>query len=58
VRTLSLATPSNFPDLMEYGDDQAKLTGSIPKRVLAAADIDALLAASTFARRRAGRRRR
>lgn len=49
IRTLSLATPSSFPDLMEYGDDQAKLTGSIPKRVLAAADIDALLAASTFA---------
>jgi hypothetical protein len=41
--------PSNFPDLMEYGDDQVKVTGSIPKRVLAAADIDALLAASTFA---------
>jgi hypothetical protein len=49
VRSLSLATPSSYPDLMEFGDDQVKLTGSIPKRVLAAADIDALLSATTFA---------
>jgi hypothetical protein len=48
-RSLSLLPPSNFPDLMEYGDAQVKVTGSIPKRVLAAADIDALLNASTFA---------
>jgi hypothetical protein len=48
-RSLSLLPPSNFPDLMEYGDEQVKITGSIPKRVLAAADIDALLAATTFA---------
>lgn len=49
VRSLSLATPSNYPDLLEYADEQVKLTGSIPKRVLAAADIDALHAATTFA---------
>jgi hypothetical protein len=48
-RSMSLLPPSNFPDLMEYGDAQVVVTGSIPKRVLAAADIDALLAASTFA---------
>jgi hypothetical protein len=47
-RSLSLAQPSNFPDLMEYGDQFVKVVGTIPKRVLAAADIDALLAASTF----------
>jgi hypothetical protein len=48
VRSMSVVPPSSFPDLMEYGDEQVKVTGSIPKRVLAAADIDALLAASTF----------
>jgi hypothetical protein len=47
-RSMSVLPPSNFPDLMEYGDEQVKVTGSIPKRVLAAADIDALMAASTF----------
>jgi len=49
VRSLSIIPPSNYPDLMEYGDAQVAVTGSIPKRVLAAADIDALLAATTFA---------
>jgi hypothetical protein len=49
VRSLSLATPSYFPDLLEHGDERVKLTGSIPKRRMADADIDALLAASTFA---------
>jgi hypothetical protein len=49
VRSLSLDPPSSFPDRLEYGDEQVRLTGSIPKRVLAAADVDALLAASTFA---------
>lgn len=47
-RSMSVLPPSNFPDLMEYGDQQVTVTGSIPKRVLAAADIDALLNASTF----------
>jgi hypothetical protein len=49
IRTMSLATPSYFPDVMEYGDDQVYLTGSIPKRVLSKTDFDALMAATTFA---------
>jgi hypothetical protein len=49
VRSLSILPTSNYPDLMEYGDDQVKVTGSIPKRILAAADLDALFAATTFA---------
>jgi hypothetical protein len=48
-RTLSLATPSNFPDKMEHGDEKVRVGGSIPKSALADADVDALLAASTFA---------
>lgn len=49
VRTLSIDPPTSFPDVIEHGDEWPSVTGSIPKRVLAAADIDALLAASTFA---------
>jgi hypothetical protein len=48
IRTLSITPPSNYPDQMEFGDVQAELTGSIPKRILAAADYDALMAATTF----------
>jgi hypothetical protein len=48
VRSLSLATSSFFPDLMEHGDERVALTGSIPKRRLADADIDALMAGTTF----------
>jgi hypothetical protein len=49
VRTMALDPPSSFSDRVEYGDEQVKLTGTIPKRILAAADVDALMAASTFA---------
>jgi hypothetical protein len=49
VRTLSVTPPSNYPDQMEFGDAQAELTGSIPKRILSATDYDALMAATTFA---------
>lgn len=49
VRTLSITPPSNYPDQMEFGDAQAELTGSIPKRILSATDYDALMAATTFA---------
>lgn len=49
IRTMSLNPPSYFPDVMEFGDDQVYLTGSIPKRVLNKTDHDALLAATTFA---------
>jgi hypothetical protein len=48
VNDLSQATTSFFPDVMEFGDNQAAVTGSIPKRVLAAADFDALLGLTTF----------
>jgi hypothetical protein len=48
VNDLSQATTSFFPQAMEFGDKQAAVTGSIPKRVLAAADFDALLALTTF----------
>ena len=51
IRTLSISPPSNYPDVMEQGDEQVKVTGSIPKRVLAATDVDALLAATTFSAR-------
>ncbi|RDI73311.1 hypothetical protein Gocc_2911 [Gaiella occulta] len=50
-RTLSLATPSYFPDVMEHGDDKVKLTGAIPKTVLDPDDYDALVAASTWSAR-------
>lgn len=48
-RTLSIAPSSYYPDKMEHGDDKVVMSGSIPKTVLADADIDALLAAGTFA---------
>lgn len=51
VRTLSITPPSNYPDQMEFGDAQAELTGSIPKRILSATDYDALMAATTFSAR-------
>lgn len=49
VRTMSLNPPSYFPDVLEFGDEQVYVTGSIPKRVLSGTDYDALLAATTFA---------
>ena len=48
-RSLALATPSFYPDKMEHGDERVRITGTIPKGSLADADVDALLAASTFA---------
>lgn len=49
IRTASLQPPSDWPDLMELGDDQVAVTGTLPKRVLTGADYDALIAATTFA---------
>jgi hypothetical protein len=49
IRTMSLLPPSFYPDTMEFGDAQAKLTGTIPKRIAAGVDIDAVFAATTFA---------
>jgi hypothetical protein len=49
VPDFSAAVPSAFPEALEFGDDQAYMTGSIPKRALNSNDYDALLAATTFA---------
>lgn len=49
IRTMSLLPASYYPDTMEFGDAQAKLSGTIPKRIAAAVDIDAVMAATTFA---------
>jgi hypothetical protein len=49
IRSMSLLPPSLYPDTMEFGDAQAKLTGTIPKRIAAGVDIDAVMAATTFA---------
>lgn len=51
IRTLSITPPSNYPDQMELGDEQVRVSGSIPKRILSATDYDALMAASTFSAR-------
>lgn len=48
-RTYTLATPSYFPDVLEHADEKVRLTGSIPKSALADADVDALMAATSFA---------
>lgn len=48
VRSLSLATPSLYPDIMEVGDAPIQVSGSIPMRRFAAADFAALLAGTTF----------
>lgn len=49
IRSMSILPPSYYPDTMEFGDAQAKLTGTIPKRIAGAIDIDAVMAATTFA---------
>lgn len=49
IRSMSLLPPSLYPDTMEFGDAQAKLTGTIPKRIAAAVDQDAVMAATVFA---------
>lgn len=49
IETLGVA--SFFPDTMFQGPGRTLVTGTIPKRALANADVDALLAASSFAAR-------
>lgn len=49
IRTMSLTPASDWPDLMEQGDEKVAITGTIPKRVLTGTDYDALVAATTFA---------
>lgn len=49
VKSMSLPTPSLWPDQMELGDDQVQVSGTIPKRVLTGVDMDALISATSFA---------
>ncbi|MBA2327330.1 MAG: hypothetical protein H0V95_11895 [Actinobacteria bacterium] len=49
VNSLGVASPTPYPDALEHGDEQVQVTGSIPKRILDADDVDALLSAATFA---------
>jgi hypothetical protein len=45
----SFGVPSYYPDQIEQGPARVSVTGTIPKRTLASADIDSLLNAGTFA---------
>lgn len=45
----SLGVPSYYPDLVEQGPARVAVTGTIPKRTLASADISGLLSAGVFA---------
>lgn len=49
IHTASLFPPSDWPNLMELGDEKVAVSGTIPKRILSGADYDALIAATTFA---------
>lgn len=49
IPTLGVDPASDWPSALEHGDDEVMVSGSIPKRILASADMDALMAASTFA---------
>jgi hypothetical protein len=49
INSLSKLVPSYFPDVLEQGDEQVQVTGSVPKRVLDGTDLAALLAATSFA---------
>lgn len=46
---LSLLPSSDFPSEMDHGEEQVRVTGSIPKRIFDADDWDALKNATTFA---------
>jgi hypothetical protein len=48
LRYSALGAQSFFPSSMEHGDEIIVPTGTIPKRVLDDADIDAVLAGTTF----------
>lgn len=48
IKSMSQPTVSDWPDALEYGDDEVQVSGTIPKRILTGADIDALIAATTF----------
>jgi hypothetical protein len=48
-RIQSLGVPSFFPDTMYQGPGRVAVTGSIPKRALAIADLNALMQYGTFA---------
>jgi hypothetical protein len=48
-RTMGITPASYYPDKHEHGDEKVRLTGTVPKSTLADADVDALLAGTTFA---------
>lgn len=48
LRYSALGSQSFFPSTMEHGDEKIIPTGTIPKRVIDAEDIDAVLAGTTF----------
>jgi hypothetical protein len=51
LRYSALGAASYFPSTMEHGDDRIIPVGTIPKRVIDDADVDALMAGTTFAAR-------
>lgn len=48
IRSASIDPPSDWPDALEFGDDEVMVAGTIPKRILTGADMDALIAATSF----------
>lgn len=49
IRSLSSGLATYYPDRLEHGDERVRITGSMPKSALADADVDALMAGTTFA---------
>lgn len=48
-RTMSRPVSSFYPDELLHGDEKVRVTGSVPKQSITAADMDALIEAETFA---------
>lgn len=48
-QTSQISPSSYFPDVMEHGDERVRITGTAPASRLNDAEIDALLAGTTFA---------
>ena len=48
VKSLGATSAGFYPDQLLFGDEKVKVTGTMPKSALADADIDALMAGTTF----------
>jgi hypothetical protein len=48
-RVREFGRASYFPNVLEHADERVRVSGSIPKRSLVDADMDAVLAGTTFA---------